>query len=428
MSKLLLIKGGEVFDADNSVLKQSDILISDDGLIVDKGRNLECGPGTEVFNADGLTVVPGLIDMHVHLREPGFIHKEDIRSGLAAAAAGGFTAVLAMPNTSPVCDNGAIVRYMYDKAAVVDGARLMVCGSISKGLQGKELSLMGEMAEAGAVAVSDDGRTVMNAELMRLAFQYAGRFGLPVVTHCLDENLAANGAMHLGPVSLRLGLRGIPGSAEDIITSRDILLAEEANARLHIAHVSTRRSAELIREAIRRGCRVTAEVTPHHLTLTDEAVEGYNTATKVSPPLRSDMDRLAMIEALNDGTIGIIATDHAPHAVEEKMVEYDLAPFGLIGLETALPVLLTALVHSGTVPLERLLKAMSAGPAAALGVMGGRLSVGLPADITVIDLNEEHIIEPSSFLSKARNTPFAGWKVKGRAVATIVGGKVVFRR
>jgi len=423
-----LIKGGEIFDADSSLLKQSDILVSDDGLIADKGCNLEGGPGTEVFNADGLAVVPGLIDMHVHLREPGFIHKEDIHSGLAAAAAGGFTAVMAMPNTSPVCDNGAIVRYMYDKAAGANGARLMVCGSISKGLQGKELSLMGEMAQAGAVAVSDDGRTVMSAELMRLAFQYAGRFDLPVITHCLDENLAANGAMHLSPVSLRLGLRGIPGSAEDIIVARDILLAEEANARLHIAHISTRRSAEMVRQAIRQGCRVTAEVTPHHLTLTDEAVEGYDTATKVSPPLRSDIDRLAMIKALNDSTIGVIATDHAPHAVEEKMVEYDLAPFGLIGLETALPVLLTALVHSGAVPLERLLKAMSAGPAAALGVTGGRLSVGLPADITVIDLNEEHIIEPSVFLSKARNTPFAGWKVKGRAVATIVGGKVVFRR
>ncbi|MDD3925989.1 MAG: dihydroorotase [bacterium] len=424
---MLLIRGGEVFDADSGVLKRTDILVGDDGLIAVIGPDLEAGPGMEIFEADGLAVVPGLIDMHVHLREPGFVNKEDIRSGLEAAAAGGFTAVMAMPNTSPVCDNGAIVRYMYDKASGVDGARLMVCGSISKGLQGKELALMGEMVEAGAVAVSDDGRTVMNAELMRLALQYAGRFDLPVITHCLDEELAGGGAMHLGPVSLRLGLRGIPGSAEDIIVVRDILLAEEIGARLHIAHVSTLRSAELVRQAARRGCRVTAEVTPHHLTLTDEAVEGYDTSTKVSPPLRSEADRVAMIKALNDGTVGVIATDHAPHTVEEKAVEYDLAPFGLIGLETALPVLLT-LVHSGTVSLECLLTAMSAGPAAALGVTGGRLATGLPADITVIDLNEEHTIDPASFRSMARNTPFAGWKVKGRAAATIVGGKVVFRR
>jgi dihydroorotase len=392
------------------------------------GRDLEAPEGAEVRRVDGLVVCPGLIDLHVHLREPGFEHKETIQTGARAAAAGGFTAVCAMPNTDPPIDDPAAVGFVLAEGMRAGAARVYPVGCVSVGQKGERLTEIGEMVDAGAVAISDDGQPVADSGLMRLALEYAQTFGIPVADHCEDKGLSRGGSMHEGVVSARLGLIGIPGAAEDTIVARDLMLAELTGGRIHIQHVSTRRSVELIREAKARGVRVTAEATPHHFTLTDEAVDGYRTEAKVNPPLRTADDRDAVREGIADGTLDCIATDHAPHHYDEKEQAFDDAPFGLIGLETALGLAITELVGKGVLTLMDLVDRMSCGPARAFNLPGGTLRPGSPADVTVFDPAEEWIVDPNTFLSKSRNTPFAGWKLTGRAVLTIVGGRVVWDR
>ncbi|BAF59992.1 MAG: dihydroorotase [Pelotomaculum sp.] len=420
----LLIKGGTVVDPVAGKIEEKDVFIVD-GKIARAGAHVNTA-GAEVLDASGKLVVPGLIDMHVHLREPGFEARETIYTGTRAAARGGFTSVACMPNTSPVADNGAVISFI--KACGLKGAvNVYPIGAITRGSKGEELAEMGDMKEAGAVAFSDDGMPVMNAGLMRRALQYAGMLGMVVISHCEDKNLSAGGVMHEGYVSTMLGLKGIPASAEEVMVARDILLAEETGSRVHIAHVSTAGSVRLIREAKARGVRVTAEVAPHHFTLTDEAVLGYDTSTKVNPPLRSAGDVAAVREGLADGTIDVIATDHAPHTEEEKDVEYDLAPFGMVGLETAVGLVWTELVAAGVLtPLQAVVK-MTLNPARVLGIPKGTLEPGADADITIIDPDLSEPVDPARFASKGRNTPFRGRLLKGLPWATIVGGRVVMQ-
>lgn len=419
----LLIKGGTVINpAEGSVLEQ-DVLISG-GIISKKGRNLS-STGADVLDAEGKLVVPGLIDMHVHLREPGYEAKETLLTGARAAVRGGFTSVACMPNTRPVTDNAALVAYIKHTGIAMNLARIYPIGAITRGSKGQELAEMGDMKKAGAIAFSDDGQPVADAALMRRAMQYARMLGMTIISHCEDKELSSGGAMHEGYMSTLLGLKGIPASAEEVMVARDIILAEETGCRLHIAHVSTAGSVRLVREAKARGVRVTAEVTPHHFTLTDEAVVGYDTSTKVNPPLRTAFDVAAVKEGLADGTIDVIATDHAPHTIEEKDVEYDRAPFGMVGLETALGLVWTELVDGGVLtPLQAVTK-MTLQPARVLNIPGGTLGAGAPADITIIDPAAQETVEPALFESKGRNTPFAGRVLKGLPWAAIVGGRVV---
>ncbi len=383
----------------------------------------------EIFDAAGLLVSPGFIDMHVHLREPGQEHKETIASGCAAAVAGGWTSVCPMPNTQPVNDNAAITRYMIEQAERAGLANVFPIGAITKSSDGVELAEMGEMKAAGAVAVSDDGRPVPNAGTMRRAMQYAYDFGLPVIDHCEDKSLSSGGVMHEGRVSLRLGLKGMPALAEEIDAVRDILIAKETGAHIHIAHVSTKGTIEAIRRAKSDGINVTCEVTPHHFTLTDDAVEGYDTNTKMAPPLRSDEHLQAVLEGLRDGTIDAIATDHAPHHSDEKALEYDRAPFGITGLETGVGLALDRLVHTGVIDLVRLVQLCSVNPARIFNLVGrGTLSPGSIADITILDPELKWTYSSAGSHSKSRNSPFDGWSFTGAAVATIVGGRIVYRR
>ncbi|HEY8484523.1 MAG TPA: dihydroorotase [Longimicrobiales bacterium] len=423
----ILLRGGRVVDPSQRLDEVLDVLLVG-GEVARIGRDLEAPEGAEVRRVDGLVVCPGLIDLHVHLREPGFEHKETIQTGARAAAAGGFTAVCAMPNTDPPIDDPAAVGFVLAEGMRAGAARVYPVGCISVGQKGERLTEIGEMVDAGAVAISDDGQPVADSGLMRLALEYAQTFGIPVADHCEDKGLSRGGSMHEGVVSARLGLIGIPGAAEDTIVARDLMLAELTGGRIHIQHVSTRRSVELIREAKARGVRVTAEATPHHFTLTDEAVDGYRTEAKVNPPLRTADDRDAVREGLADGTLDCIATDHAPHHYDEKEQAFDDAPFGLIGLETALGLAITELVGKGVLTLMDLVDRMSCGPARAFNLPGGTLRPGSPADVTVFDPAEEWIVDPNTFLSKSRNTPFAGWKLTGRAVLTIVGGRIVWSR
>ncbi|HHU87160.1 MAG: dihydroorotase [Pelotomaculaceae bacterium] len=419
----LLIKGGTVLDPVAGEITGKDILVSG-GRIAGTGRDLVPGSAVEVLDASGKLVVPGLIDMHVHLREPGYEAKETIRTGTRAAARGGFTAVACMPNTSPVADTAALIRYILDTAREQGAAHVFPVGSITRGSKGKELAEMGDMRKAGAVAFSDDGMPVANAALMRRGMQYARMLGLPLISHCEDRELSSGGSMHEGYMSTVLGLKGIPASAEEVMVAREILLAEETGCRVHIAHVSTAGSVRLVREAKSRGIAVTAEVTPHHFTLTDEAVTGYNTSTKVNPPLRTAADVAAVKEGLADGTIDVIATDHAPHTVEEKDVEYERAPFGLVGLETAVGLVWTVLVETGVLtPLQAVTK-MTLNPAKILNIPRGTLEPGVIADITVIDPDLSWTVDAGLFESKGRNTPFQGMKLKGQAYATVTGGWV----
>lgn len=384
--------------------------------------------GCEIFNATGLLVAPGFIDLHVHVREPGQEHKETIASGCAAAVAGGWTSVCPMPNTNPVNDNAAITRYMIEQAEHAGLANVFPIGAITKSSDGSELAEMGEMKAAGAVAVSDDGRPVPNAGIMRRAMQYAKDFDLPVIDHCEDKSLSSGGVMHEGPTSLLLGLKGMPALAEDIDVVRDIILAKETGAHIHIAHVSTKGAIDAIRHAKSEGVNVTCEVTPHHFTLTDRVVEGYDTNTKMSPPLRSQEHLEAIIEGIKDGTIDAIATDHAPHHHDEKALEFDRAPFGITGLETAIGLAFNELVNKGIINLERLVELCATNPARIFNIKDrGTLKPGSIADITIIDPQLNWTYRNADSRSKSSNSPFDGWEFTGRAVATIVGGRIVFQ-
>jgi dihydroorotase len=418
----ILIKNGRIIDPANKVDEKLDLLVFQ-GKIVRLGKPGSIPPdGSEVIDASGKLVVPGLIDMHVHLREPGFEYKETIATGAAAAKAGGFTSVCCMPNTNPVNDNRSITEFILSQARDA-GARVYPIGAITKGSKGEELAEMGELHSAGCFAVSDDGKPVMNAAIMRRALEYSKIFDMLVISHCEDSALAAKGVMNEGIVSTELGLRGIPRAAEDVMTARDISLAEFTGGRLHIAHVSTSGSVGMIRAAKARGVKVTAETCPHYFSLTDEAVRGYNTMAKMNPPLRTADDIAAIKQGLKDGTIDVIATDHAPHAADEKAGEFDYAPFGIVGLETALGLTLK-LVDEGILPLTEAIRKLSVNPSAILKIEKGTLSAGSVADLTIIDLNLEWTVKASEFKSKSKNTPFDGWKLKGRAVQTIVGGRL----
>jgi dihydroorotase len=388
------------------------------------GKGLSAPAGAEVVDASGKFVVPGLIDMHVHLRDPGLEYKEDIVSGTRAAAAGGFTSVCCMPNTKPVIDNKAIASYIINKAKAEGFCNVFPVGTITYGMNGERMSEMGELKEAGCVAVSDDGKPVGNAELMRRSLEYARGMGIMVISHAEDLSLVGEGTMNEGFTSTEIGLKGIPRVAEDIATARDVMLAEYTGSPIHIAHVSTKDSVRIIREAKARGVKVTCETAPHYFTLTDDAVRGYNTNAKMNPPLRETDDVAAIKEGLKDGTIDCIATDHAPHHLDEKDVEFNEAMNGIIGLETSLPLSL-ALVNEGVLSLKQLVEKMSCNPSNILGIGRGALKVGAVADITVFDANAEWIVEADKLFSKSKNSPFLGWKVKGAAVATIVDGKLV---
>jgi dihydroorotase len=403
--------------------REQDILL-DGGRVARVGPGLASPAGALVIDGRGLFVAPGLIDLHAHLREPGEEYKEDIASASASAAAGGFTAVCAMPNTNPPNDTRAVTELILARARAVGGVRVYPIGAISRGLKGETLAEIGELKDAGIVAISDDGKPVMNAALMRRALEYARTFGLPVIQHAEDLHLSCDGSMNEGLSSTRAGLRGQPPQAEAVIVARDLALVELTGARYHVAHVSTAASVRLIREARLRGLPVTCEVTPHHLMLTDEACLTYDTCTKINPPLRGAGDVAALREALADGTIDAVATDHAPHTSIEKQVEYDQAAFGVIGFETALALVLK-LVREGVLPLADALARLTSGPASVLGLPGGTLSEGAPGDVTVIDLEKSWIVEPDRLRSKSRNTPFAGWKMTGKAVLTIVEGRIV---
>ncbi|RKO67325.1 dihydroorotase [Desulfofundulus salinus] len=422
----LLIKGGRVIDPQAGKMFAADILIVE-GEIAAVGPGLEPGEGA-VMDVAGKLVAPGLIDMHVHFREPGFEAKETIASGSRAAARGGFTAVACMPNTDPVADNRAVISYIKARAKEAGLVKVYPIGALTRGSRGEELTEMADLKEAGAVALSDDGRSVASAAVMRRAMQYARMVGLPVISHCEEPTLSAGGVMHEGYISTVLGLPGIPAAAEEIMVARDIILSEYTGCPLHIAHVSTAGSVRLIREAKARGVPVTAEVTPHHFTLTDRAVADYDTSTKVNPPLRTEEDVAALKEALADGTIDVIATDHAPHTLEEKDVEYQQAPFGLVGLETALGLVWTELVIPGVLSPVEAIRKLTVNPARILGLQEGVLKVGGDADITIIDPELTEVVDPATFASKGRNTPFAGRRLQGLPVATIVKGQVVYNR
>lgn len=421
----ILIKGGRVLDPAHNVEGVFDVLI-EDGKISRIDRDIPA-QAAEVIDAAGKLVTPGLIDIHVHLRDPGYEYKEDIVSGTRAAAAGGFTSVACMPNTNPVNDNKAIALYIRRKAEEEGGVNVFPVGSITKGLKGETLSEMGDLKDAGCPALSDDGRPVASGELMRRALEYARPFGLVIISHAEDLSLVGEGVMNEGFVATELGLKGIPWVAEDAAVARDVMLSEFTGSRLHVAHVSTRGAVRIIREAKRRGVPVTCEATPHHFTLTEEAVRGYDTDAKMNPPLRAAADVAAVREGLADGTIDAIATDHAPHHLDEKNVEFNVALNGVVGLETALPLTLR-LVDEGVLSLNEAIMRLTAGPARALNIPRGTLEVGRPADVTIIDPDLKWTVEKEKLLSKSKNTPFAGWKMKGAAVCTLVGGKVVWRR
>ncbi|HEU4401872.1 MAG TPA: dihydroorotase [Candidatus Polarisedimenticolia bacterium] len=428
----MLVKGGRVIDPVGGTDGPLDLLVVD-GRIAERrppasGRR-EPGlpPGTRVLDATGLIVCPGFVDMHVHLREPGHEHKETIESGTRAAAAGGFTSVACMPNTDPWNDGLAVTEYIVTEARRRGVVNVFPIGCVSKGGKGEELAEIGDMVRSGAVAVSDDGRPVGNSYLMRMALEYTKIFGIPVIDHCEDKSLAASGVMHEGYVSTVLGLRGMPAAAEEIALGSDLALAALTRGRLHIAHLSTRGGLTKVRRAREDGVAVTCEVTPHHLLLTDKAVmeSGYDANTKVNPPLRTEEDRQALLQGLKDGSIDVIATDHAPHHTDEKLQEFDGAPFGLIGLETAIPLMLDRVVRPGHLDLTALVRLMSVNPARILGLKKGTLAVGADADITVIDPERQLTVDTARFQSKSRNSPFHGWTLRGWPVATVVGGRVV---
>jgi dihydroorotase len=421
----LLIRNGRVIDPAASVDAVQDVLLKGDR-IERVGPSHAVPDGTKVLDAAGKIVCPGFIDLHVHLREPGQEYKETVATGTRAAAAGGFTAVCAMANTHPVNDNRSVTDYIRAKADTEGVVRVYPIGAVTRELGGAELSEMAELAEAGCVAFSDDGKCVMNAALYRHAMEYTLPFGTPLISHAEDHHLSKGAAMNEGIVSTELGVPGAPAAAEDIMVARDILLAELTGAHVHIAHLSTAGAVRLVRDAKARGVKITAEVTPHHLLLTEEAVRTFDANTKMNPPLRSKRDTEALLEGLIDGTIDCIATDHAPHAVSEKEGEFDRAAFGIVGLETAVGLLMDRLVRPGTLPLATLVARLSRDPARLLGLPGGSLAAGAAADLTLLDPAASWTVDPAKFVSRSRNTPFGGWRVTGRPWKTIVGGRVVW--
>ena len=430
MKGRLILHGGRLVDPSQRLDGTFDLVVEDGRvarIAAPSADTKAAGEDTTVVDVSGLVVAPGLIDIHVHLREPGQEYKETVKTGSMAAAAGGFTAVACMANTEPVNDNRSVTEHILAEARRHGYARVYPIGAVSKGMAGEELAEIGEMVRAGAVAISDDGKPVSNAELMRRALLYAQHFGVAVIQHAEDLDLTGKGVMHEGIWSTRLGLAGIPGAAEDVMVARDLLLQEDVGGRYHVAHLSTARSLELVRRAKAAGRAVTCEVTPHHLLLTDEEVarSSFSTHCKMKPPLRSEADREALLAGIADGTIDAIASDHAPHHADEKDVEFDLAPFGIVGLETTLPLGLDRLVDSGRIGLDRLIELLSTGPARVLGLPGGTLRPGAHADITVFDAGAATTVEPEAFRSRSRNTPFAGWCLHGRAVATYLSGRRV---
>lgn len=422
----LLLRGGLVIDPAQALEAARDILIEDGRLMALVAPGSVTEAGHRVIEAADFVVCPGLIDMHTHLREPGQEYKETIATGGQAAAAGGFTAIACMPNTIPVNDSATVTRFILEKAAQAKGPRVYPVAAISQGSRGEVLAEYGELKAAGAVALSDDGRPVSNSQLMRRALEYAHTFDLPIISHSEDLALTGNGVMHEGIVSLQMGLRGIPAAAEETAIFRDVALARLTGARLHIAHVSTAGSVEIIRQAKAAGTQVTAETAPHYFSLTDEAVRGFNTNAKMSPPLRTAADVAAIKKGLADGTLDCIATDHAPHSSLEKEVEFDQAANGIIGLETALGLSLN-LVWEGVLTLSQMVAKLSANPARILRVPGGTLQVGKPADISVIDLNHAWTVDVQQFKSKSRNCPFHGWQLTGKPVLTMVGGEIIYK-
>jgi dihydroorotase len=421
----LLLKNAHVVDPVNGIDGVRDLLIAD-GVIARVGADLSPGDAHVIEIARDLVVTPGLIDMHVHLREPGQEHKETVATGSAAAVAGGFTAVACMPNTDPVNDQASVTQFILKRAAEAGLARVYPIGAVSIGSKGEQLAEIGDLKAAGCVAVSDDGRPVLTALLMRRALEYTAMCGIPVIDHCEDPTLKGDGVAHEGFHASRLGLRGIPGEAEEIWVERDITLAGLTGGRFHVAHLSTAGALRAVRAGKARGIAVTCEVAPHHFILTDEALEGYDTNVKMNPPLRDVRDRDEMIRGIVDGSVDVLATDHAPHHADEKGVEFDRAPFGIVGLETAVSLTFDRLVHPGLISMKRFVELWSVNPARVLGVRGGSLSEGQPADISILAPGISLTVDPARFVSKGRNTPFAGWTLKGGVAATMVGGRIVY--
>jgi dihydroorotase len=423
-----LLKGGRVVDPANGIDGVRDILI-DGERIARVASNLPADGATVVEIPDGLVICPGFIDMHVHLREPGQEHKETVATGTASAVAGGFTAVACMPNTNPVNDNSNVTTYILDKAREANLARVYPIGAVSRGSNGELLADIADLRNAGCVAITDDGHPVKTAMLLRRALEYAGMFGMPVIEHCEDPSLKGDAVAHEGYYAASLGLRGMPGACEALGVERGALLAELTGSAFHVAHMSARASLRAVRKAKEAGLRVTCEVAPHHFTLTDEALAApvpYDTNTKMNPPLREAADRDTMLEGISDGSVDAIATDHAPHHYDEKQVEYDRAPFGIVGLETAVPLSLDRLVHAGRIRVSRMVELLSVNPARILNVPGGTLSEGAPADITIIAPDLKVKIEAAKLRSRSKNTPFDGWELRGSVAATLVGGRPLY--
>lgn len=422
---LLIIKNGTIIDPSQMLEANRDLLIRD-GRVAEIAESISADDA-EVFDATGLIVAPGFIDLHVHLREPGFEYKETIESGARAAVAGGFTSVCCMPNTKPINDNSSVTSFIVEQARRAALANVFPIGAITQGSKGEQLAEIGEMKTAGIVAISDDGKPVLDSGMMRRAMEYAADFDLPVVDHCEDCCGAHEWAMHEGEYSALMGLKGLPGAAEDLHVGRDILLSELTGARIHIAHISTARSVELVRQAKARGLAVTCEVAPHHFTLSDKDVfeSGYNTNFKMAPPLRSQADVEAILEGLRDGTIDAIATDHAPHHANEKMYEFDKAPNGITGLETAVSLTLDRLVHTGVISLTRMVELLACNPAKVFNLDRGTLKIGAVADLTIFDPEKQIKVDAAKSQSKSRNTPYDGWELKGGPAAVIVGGRII---
>jgi dihydroorotase len=422
----LLIKNGRVVDPASGRDGVADVWI-EDGVIRGVGENLSAPAGAEIFDASGLIVAPGFIDMHVHLREPGFEHAETIETGSRAAAAGGFTSICPMPNTAPVNDSATVTSYIIEKARRHAIVNVFPIGAITKGSKGEELAEIGSMRAAGVVAISDDGRPVMNARVMRRAMEFARSLNNPVIDHCEDLHLSAGGDMHEGLVSVRLGLRGIPACSEDVMVARDILLAEVTGARYHVAHISSHHSVEMVAFAKSRGLAVTSEATPHHLALSDQDIPPYDSNYKMKPPLRSCCDVSAVVDGVVSGAIDAIATDHAPHAGSEKMQEFEACPFGILGLETSIGIVMEKLVTPGKINLTRMVDLMSAAPARILGLNRGTLAAGATGDVTIFSTDREWTYDVNKSASKSRNSPYDGTTFHGGPVATIVSGEIVWR-